>query len=346
MRKFKIVVKILALAVVIFNIIACNKEKVETKTYGEMETVSKEDDMNTYLKQFKEKMQSATKSNEALSMEEARWHLEAVLNYTYGDAGRQVSDIQCDTFYYTLHTDGEEVTLAQLNEAFNALSFEVEKAYSNCDLPDKSILAIQTSFESERKDGDIVIRSVLSTRGLDLLTWPPRFDSTDYWNEYYDWGFENGGGKCGAFSGECSDSGAPKELTNKANLLIPFEYCEDGYRTYFTDHCWYEIDIFFSNSCFYYYLMDENSPSGFKLYYCHTSDGCIPPEEMNYYLDKSQEIIEYLQPNGKIPICCKYFWDEITGYRGENRSNSFRNSFHTLKVQYAEIHCELIVCDQ
>ncbi len=329
MRKFKIVVKILALAVVIFNIIACNKEKVETKTYGEMETVSKEDDMNTYLKQFKEKMQSATKSNEALSMEEARWHLEAVLNYTYGDAGRQVSDIQCDTFYYTLHTDGEEVTLAQLNEAFNALSFEVEKAYSKCDLPDKSILAIQTSFESESKDGDIVIRSVLSTRGFDLLTWPPRFDSTDYWYpNYY-------AGKCGEYAGQyAGERGAETELTRMLNSRIPIYGCTNGH-AYLTDFTEVKIAYYMDM-----YLIDNLSPCGYKIFmetihYDHQPHVCISPDDMNYYLAKGIELMDHYSPEGKVIVSCYYewnFWTSLIPY----------DTFHDAYFTYAKVNC---ICD-
>ena len=219
-------------------IIACNKEKAEIKTIAETETVLKEDDMSAYLKQFKEKMQSAAKGDETLSMEDARWHLEAVLNYTYGDAGHQTSDIQCDTFYCMLHANGEEVTLAQLNEAFEALSYDVEKAYGNCNLPDKSVLAIQTSFEDESKDGDIVVRSVLSMRGLSPFTSFMWFDSTDYWHEwYYDDGngYIEAYGKCGPYAGECPDSGAPRELTKKLRLRMPNYYCLQG-NGYYTDY--------------------------------------------------------------------------------------------------------------
>lgn len=133
---------VLALAVAVFIIIACNKEKAEVKIFGGTGTVSKEDDMSTYLKQFKEKMQSATKGDEALSMEEARWHLEAVLNYTYGDAGHLFSDIQYDTFYYKLPSDDGVITLARLNEAFDIFSNNVEEIFEECILPEKRILAI------------------------------------------------------------------------------------------------------------------------------------------------------------------------------------------------------------
>lgn len=168
MKKFRILMGALALTLVAAIIFACTKEKETKAAYNNSDrvAVSKEDDMSAYLKQFKEKMQSASKDDETLSLEDARWHLEAVLNYTYGNAGNQTTDIQCDTFYYKLHIVSDEVTLAQLNEAFNALSINVEKVFADCDLPDKSILAIQTRFEDEHKNGDINVRVIMDTRAL------------------------------------------------------------------------------------------------------------------------------------------------------------------------------------
>lgn len=142
MKKFRILMGTIALVAVAAIIITCTKEKetIVSQSASETITVSKDDDMSTYLKQFKEKMQSAERGNEVLSLEDARWHLEAVLNYTYGDAGQLFSDIQCDTFSYKLSTQGDEITLAQLNEAFNVFSNRVERVYEECTLPEKRIL--------------------------------------------------------------------------------------------------------------------------------------------------------------------------------------------------------------
>lgn len=239
MKKSRIILGVIALAIVAAMIVACTKEKEKenrvAQDKGELTTVSKEDDMSAYLKQFKEKMQSAAKGDETLSIEDARWHLESVLNYTYGDAGHEISDIQCDTFYYTLHASGDEVTLARLNEAFITLSKDVENAYADCNLPEKSILAIQTVFENESKDNDIVVQAILNVRGFVAI--PMWFDSTDYWNEwYYDYGNGNidAGGQCGPFVGHHPESGAPLELTKKLNLRIPDYGCFQG-SGYFTD---------------------------------------------------------------------------------------------------------------
>lgn len=348
MKKVKILSVALALTIVAAVIIACTKEK-ETKVAqksNEMVTVSKEDDMSAYLKQFKEKMQSTSKGDETLSMEDARWHLEAVLNYTYGDAGHLFSDIQCDTFYYKLPTQNKEITLAQLNEAFNVFSESVEETYTDCSLPEKSILAIQTKFESESRDGDVSVRSILSIGGSSN-TINMCFDSTDYWDEWY---YDNGdgyieaGGKCGLYEGDCPDSGAPLELTRKLNLRMPLCNCHygGGYYTdeetvilsYYSDYQYYPFDN---------YVYDENSPCRYKLYYrnedphepwASNPGGCICPEDMNYYLSKGPELVDHYKPIGKVFISGYY---QSLNFVGLGLRED--NCYHELILNYGKLNC-------
>ncbi len=345
MKKARFLVGAMALTMLAVIIVACTKEKEKkaARNSSEMVTVSKEDDMSAYLKQFKEKMRSASKGGETLSLEDARWHLEAVLNYTYGDAGHQTTEIQRDTFCCNLLVQGEEIALAQLNEAFVLLSQDVENAYADCDLTEKSILSIQVLFDNNSKDDVVVIRSVLTTRGLGLMDWPPRFDSTDYWSDYsvtYD-GQTWGDGKCGPYSGQYLNSGAPHELTIMANLRIPLYGCQPGYRMFLTDI--FPVEIYPRDN---YFLIDSNSPCGYKIYYnsndpydpSHNPSHCIPPDDMNYYLDKFNEIMLYFKPNGKVPVDATYIYDVLTSIPGA--------VMHRLDIDYAIIHCELVGFDE
>lgn len=342
MNKLKIILGAIALAIVAAMIVACTKEKENrvAQNNGELTTVSKEDDMSAYLKQFKEKMQSAAKGDETLSIEDARWHLESVLNYTYGDAGHIISDIQCDTFYYTLHASGDEVTLARLNEAFITLSKDVENAYADCNLPEKSILAIQTVFENKSKDDDIVVQTILSIRGFSTI--PMWFDSTDYWSENYfndGCGYVDAGGKCGPFEGDCPNSGAPLELTKKLNIRIPVNMCATG-GLFYTDISGGILSVY-SNDFDSSILDDENSPCLHKLYYrnedpsepwASNPGGCICPDDMNYYLSKGPELLNYCVPQGMYIIYAYYQSNEILSARASN-------CFHELVLQYGRVHC-------
>lgn len=341
MKTSRILMGALALVMVAVAIIACTKEKeMSSETVENIEMVSREDDMNAYLKQFKERMQSASRGDETLSMEDARWHLEAVLNYTYGDAGLPFSDIQCDTFYYKLPAQNEEITFAQLNQAFIEFSESVEESYADCSLPGKSVLAIQTRFESESKDGDISVRSILSIGGSSntINMW---FDSTDYWNEwYYDFGdgYIEAGGKCGPYVGEHPESGAPLELTRKLNLRIPAYGCVHG-SVYFTDIEPIELRPYGYGN----FIYDEGSPCHYKLYYrnedphepwASNPGGCICPDDMNYYLSKGPELINHYCPSGKVVIGAYYQSNVRVGI-----GSRADNCFHELILDYGVLHC-------
>lgn len=341
MKKTRIVMGAMALTIAAAMIIACTKEKENrvAQDNGELTTVSKEDDMSAYLKQFKEKMQSASKGDETLSIEDARWHLEAVLNYTYGDAEWPFSEIQCDTFYYKLPTKEGCVRLAQLNEAFNAFSNNVEDVYEECMLPEKRILAIQTKFTTESKDGGISAQIIINTGGV--IPVYPIFGSTDYWHDYYDEDEQYGFGKCGPYAGQCEGSGAPHELTLKANMRIPEYGCPNGFRKYVTDVS--TIEIYARDIPF---LLDSESPCGYKIYYnsndpydpTHNPSHCIPPEDMNYYLSKFNEIMLHYKPDGKEPVSALYMYSVKTSIPGA--------VLFFLYIDYAIIHCEFIGWDE
>ncbi len=347
MKKTRIVVGVLALAVVAAIVIACTKENETTvdQSSNQMTTVSKEDDMSAYLKHFKEKMQSAEKGDETLSLEDARWHLEAVLNYTYGDADYQTSEIQRDTFYCKMPNQGEEISFVQLNEVFGLFSNSIEEAYAECDLPGKSILAIQTRLKTDSKDGDLIIQTILSTRGHSTMPNPYSFDSTDYWSEYYyddGYGYISGGGKCGPYAGQCMNSGAPNELTKKANLRIPHYGCGNGYRLYFTD-VEYEVSMHGTEDVF---LDDPNSPCGYKIYVnpldpenpYHNPTYCIPPEDMNYYISVFPEILEHYKPEGMVAIEAQYYHDILTSIPGAVE--------FLLYIKYGICHCVPVLEDE
>ena len=310
-------------------IIACTKEKEAKVAHNNRDRVaaSKEDDMSAYLEQFKEKMQSASKSDETLSLEDARWHLEAVLNYTYGDAGHEISDIQCDTFYYELHTGGDEVTLAQLNEAFNALSINVEKVFANCDLPDKSILAIQTRFEDEHKNGDIIVRVIMDTRGLRSGSNMLQFGPIDYWYE------DDRCGKCGPYVGECLGTGSVQRLQFKINLCIPQTECNIG-SGYYTDIELVEIN----DSFIYNYLEDtlDLSPCGYRIHYYGDFEElfplCLSPDDLNYYLVEALKLIDELRPEDKVII-------DMTNVYYDLVPAEYYFGYHHYTFKYGVLNC-------
>lgn len=311
MKKIRIVKGALALAMAAIAIIACTKEKeIKSETAGNMEVVSMEDDMNAYLKQFKERMQSASRGDEALSLEDARWHLEAVLNYTYGDAGHQTTDIQRDTFYIDIPTKGEVVTLDKLNDVFSSLSADVEKAFAACDLPEKSILAIQTEFDDDSKEEGAHIRVIMDTRGLNPEYNEFQFGPTEYWYE------DNWCGKCGPYVGECIGTGAVQRLQSKINACIPYIGSGSGV-VYFSSIESIEINDLYIHD----YLVDtlNLSPCGYRVHYYGDFQElfplCLSPDDLNYYLSEALKLIDEIKPmNKEIISMTNEYYDLVPMY--------------------------------
>ena len=87
MRKSKFFIAILVMVVatlVSVAIVSCKKEDTVAPTGQHAAkaafTPPQVDDMNAYLKDFKQRMQSAAKGDdEALSLDEAAWHLSSVV---------------------------------------------------------------------------------------------------------------------------------------------------------------------------------------------------------------------------------------------------------------------------
>lgn len=326
MKKFRVLMGALSFSMVAAIVIACTKEK-ETKveqSSNQMTTVLKEDDMSAYLKQFKEKMQSADKGDEALSLEDARWHLEAVLNYSYGDAGNLVTEIQRDTFYYTMPLNGEMVTLVRLNEAFSSLSTDVEKAFAACDLPNKSILALQTQFENETKDDAVMVRVVMDTRGLGPEFNEYGFGPTDYWCE------ADHGGKCGQYSGQ-TNIGAVQKLQTKINYRIPHRKCV-GIGYYSDIESIHIYDDFIFN-----YLWDSLAPYGYRVhYYGDLNENyplCLSPDDLNYYLEEAMKLIDELKPDDKVII------DMTNEYYELVPVSPTYFGYHHYVLNYGVFHC-------
>ncbi len=324
MNKIKYIISaFIVVAVAALIIVGCKKEKESCVPDNGTPTIE-QDGMSAYLQDFKEKMQSGAKADETLGLEDAMWHLEAVLNYSYDNAGFQFSDIQCDTFTYTIQTMGDEMSMSQINNVFNKLSKDIEASFDKCSLPDKNIMSVQTIFEANGKATSVSVKNVIAISGGIIS--PDKFGPTDYWNE------NNGGGKCGSYEGECMNSGAPRELTKKLNMRIPKYACATDVNSkggYFTDID--EVEIYPSDGT--NFMFDENSPCGYKLYVSGpwSPDGCICPDDMNYYLSKGPEIIEHYKPEGKVAVSAQYKFDiavSVTGF-----------TLHVLHVEYGVFHC-------
>ena len=120
------------------------------------------DDMNAYLKDFKLKMQNATRDNEeTLSLEEAAWHLSSVANYDFANVNVQFTDLRYDTLYYNINVSNGQVVLSDLNSVYSSMSSDIDAFYQNLILENKHFHFIQTSIS----ENGVVTVSLTTTFG-------------------------------------------------------------------------------------------------------------------------------------------------------------------------------------
>ena len=135
MKKTLLLIATIAIAILAATAVSCKKDKQDESTNNERSnfgtstfTPPQVDDMNAYLKAFKEKMQSS-KEDETMGLDEAAWHLSSVANYDFCNVNVNYTDIRFDTLYSTiLLTDGE-VSLQDLGVAYRDMWGKIDAFY-------------------------------------------------------------------------------------------------------------------------------------------------------------------------------------------------------------------------
>lgn len=143
---------LLVVAAVSVVVVSCKKEDAKalsTNNAKEAFNPRQIEDMNAYLKDFKNKMQSATKGeDEALSLEEAAWHLSNVANYDFGYVNVEFNDLRYDTLYYHVNITDGKVLLSDLNTVYTSISSDIVHLSQTLNLQEKHIRYVK-AFISE-----------------------------------------------------------------------------------------------------------------------------------------------------------------------------------------------------
>ena len=161
MKKSNAIFAISAMAIVAIAVavVSCKKEDNAVlpaqKQTKEAFTPPQVEDMNAYLRDFKQKMQSATKGDdETLSLEEAAWHLASMANFEFANANVKCDDIRFDTLYTHININNGVVLMSDLSLAYEIISTNIEKFFDNLPLYNKHFRFIN-AFIFE--DGRVVI---------------------------------------------------------------------------------------------------------------------------------------------------------------------------------------------
>jgi len=334
-KKNLLIATLLVVAAVSVAVVSCKKEK--SSQASNLDQVA--ENMNEYLKSFKQKLLSAEKGEETISLKQAQRDLGNLLNYDFGDANYATNVFHEDTLRTRLVINGDMVDLAQLSATYNVAHEMIAKAYEQVNIPEKSVYSIYCAIDPEAKENETVeIVLVLTTRGLDegmksmnsVPTFKTSIDNTDCWH------VADARGRC-----DNTDLGYDHcsilQLVYNCNIL-PLS-CSSGGMLYFTDVT--------EETIYAYEYEDTNAPSynlGYRLWRGFGNgweNGLVSPEEMSYYYDNLCDILDekmedlYAEGYTITRVSCAVH-QEANGF-GHNTPQYY--SF-VCKYEYAKHHCQ------
>jgi hypothetical protein len=223
------VLAIIAMAILVTTVavVSCKKEKQEQTSNNTEQSVQSSNNMDAYLISFKEKLLSAEKGGELISLEQAERDLGDLLNFDFGDANYPTDVNHFDTIHANLTLSNGYVELSQLAETYTIVINQILDAFNKIDLPEKTVQLITCNFkESTIKESNAEdIEIVLITRGY---TGEDEATNGDLWRP------TNLGGTCDGYL--IGHIGAPEVVVQALNNTIGTPICPFGVRVYYTDH--------------------------------------------------------------------------------------------------------------
>ena len=190
-KSFFIAITLMAAAIAVA-VVSCKKETPNAMLSNQPQATKMfypegVDDMNAYLKDFKQKMQTVTRGDdEMLSLEEAAWHLSSVANYDFANVNVEFTDLRYDTLYYQVRVTNGQVSLSDLNAVYANMANDIDAFYHSLDLQEKHFRFIGASVSA---DGQVMATMITSYYILDHAWY---FNGV--WNAYlacYEWFDEN-----------------------------------------------------------------------------------------------------------------------------------------------------------
>ena len=130
------------------------------------------EDYTSYLRDFKLKMQTS-KEDYIMPLAEAEWHLSALANYDFGYANVEFSDIRFDTVYCHVHVINGEVSMSDLNVAYNGLHSAIETFFHSLDVENPHIRFVDVVVS---ENGNVM--AIISTTSLSR--WHTWFFADDF----------------------------------------------------------------------------------------------------------------------------------------------------------------------
>jgi hypothetical protein len=313
---------------------SCSKESEQKDTGQQKVFQPSEQDVliEGKILAFKQKLEYTRenpnlKSGEAdLTIEEAVWNIEALVNYTYADASAEYETLINDQINITVNLSDSKVAFYDAVNTYDNIVDSIAVKFNQIQSEEKYLIVVDVSVIET--DGETVTFGIDPGIGTDGPPgWFNDFGPTDYWF------YGQLDGKCDQYIGQGIGSDAAEQIQFKVNMRRSLP---EGH-SYFIDiknvYCnpWSE-EITFEQTlqCECCDLLNPNDPNpgdninDYLLFLNYGYPGinnfhdCIPPNEMNFYLGGLEEIVYNIaydcfsqQLSGKIFVRCDMDWDLI-----------------------------------
>jgi hypothetical protein len=182
---------------------ACSKQET-SKPVGsseQPELTSADQLVLNKIKSFKQRMSyvhehPVYKSGETMSVDSAKWYLDAVFNYSYAYTELSFESFNRGTFTLTLEKNGDRIDFEEVCEAFNELKQQTLLIYYDTEGEEKELYVSSMSILDDT--GNEVLIEVSATIGTDgnNTPEPPGFSQWGPFEEGDDWMY-------GEFLGDC-----------------------------------------------------------------------------------------------------------------------------------------------
>lgn len=307
--------------IVIFSVLLffnCSKDEIKTvETAAEVETANSSnlplfnqmqsnekeaEKVRTKIRQFRERLKTVADGNAldknggTLTIEDAIWNIEAVLNATYAAADMPFEKLAIQTSNIVIPTENGYISDMEAFNAVTAASAKLAEHYNAITSTYKHPIVIDVELEATANDEITISMKSIITEEPPTTTITPVggcniFNNT---NDYWYWGWDQG--RCNGLSGG-QGLDAADVLATQLNARIP-----DPVNTlYFTNVTTTTLD--YSNYPNPNDITPNNDYRDYLMFQCHLNTepqyGCLSPDDMRFYYCSMYDVINQEVPVGK-----------------------------------------------
>lgn len=327
----KKVLNVFSVLLIILPVLLISCSKVDQGKYKE-QIPANDLKLARMIQNFKVRGESKLKSDEEMSIDSALWYLSATANFTYGNVSHETEKIFIDSVFITLPISNGKIAESEVFNKYQSIVDSLQTIYNSINEENRQLLSVGISTHNLTSNS--IVCKVVATFAYDYpVALSCTFGDVNSYCFYYYWQYHS---ICNGNTGSTEITDAAEE-TQK--LIMRCRAIPAG--TYWTENE-YEVPILDPTV----YPINPNAPISNYRYahlYWNSSqytnpgiNGCIPPEDLNFYLDKTKDLIYTETSQGGLRKPGYNFLSiDIWGFIDNNYYTIYE---HQANVKYGIIH--------